>query len=139
MSKNHSHHFQDIDLNNLGFGGLAGGLGGDAAANHSRVKAKPTQEGVAFSLECDNCGAPNVVTASWPEIIVISAGAIPKGWKYEAGYIRPEVGCGSCRRLVSPGVTPGEAQRWVNAGINARFVNGQQANQIAAQAKRGVR
>lgn len=128
-------HFEDVDLDNLGYGGL----GGAAVEDHNKAKAKPTRDGVQIKLSCDNCGAPNKLTVDWKEVIIISTGAIPPGWKYESGYIRPEVGCASCRRLVSPGITPDEALRWVKAGISAQFVNAQQAEQIAQQAKRGVR
>src|SRR5690606_9981256 len=96
-----------------------------------------TQAGVKVRLDCTSCGAPNVMTIEWPEAIIISVGAIPPGWKYDQGYIRPEIGCAQCRRLLSPGVTPSEAERWVKAGINARFVNPQQAQAIATKARGG--
>lgn len=128
-----SEHFEDIDVDSMGFGGL----GGAAVENHHKARAKPARDGVKIQLSCDNCGAPNVLTAEWPEVIFISAGAIPPHWEYERGYIRPKIGCAQCRRLVSPGMTPDEAKRYVIAGINAKFVNPQQAEAIAQQAKRG--
>jgi hypothetical protein len=129
----HASHFSDIDVSQFGFGGL----GGAGAELHQKTTARTTKEGVKIALDCDNCGAPNILTMEWPEVIVIATGNLPPGWKLEAGYIRPEVGCASCRRLVTPGVTPGEAKRWVEAGINARFVDAQQAHAIAQQAARG--
>lgn len=129
----HARHFEDVDIDRYGFGGL----GGAAAEDHSKAKAKPSKEGVKIALDCDNCGAPNIVTVEWPEAIVISTGNLPRGWKFERGYIRPDIGCGSCQRLVSPGITPDEAQRWVKAGINARFVDPRHAQALAQQAARG--
>lgn len=126
-------HFEDIDTESLGFGGL----GGSAIENLHKTTARPTQAGVKVRLDCTSCGAPNVMTIEWPEAIIISVGAIPPGWKYDQGYIRPEIGCAQCRRLLSPGVTPSEAERWVKAGINARFVNPQQAQAIATKARGG--
>lgn len=131
----HQQYFEDVDLSNLGYGAL----GGAAIEQHNSPKASPTPEGVRISLHCDHCGAPNVLTAEWPEVIFISAGALPRGWKYDQGHIRPEVGCALCRRLVSPGITPDEAQRWVRAAIHARFVMPQQADALVQQAKRGMR
>lgn len=133
MNPEYAGHFSDVDLSSFGCGGLSGA----AAENHSRAKAKTTADGVKISFDCDNCGAPNVLTIDWPEAIIISTGRLPRGWKLEQGYIRPEIGCAQCRRLVTPGVTPDEAKRWVTAGINARFVNAQQAQAIAQQAMRG--
>jgi hypothetical protein len=129
----HARHFNDIDVNQFGYGGL-GGAGAEA---HQKTTARPSQEGVKIALSCDNCGAPNVMTIEWPEAIVIATGNLPPGWKVESGYIRPDLGCASCKRLVTPGVTPDEAKRWVTAGINAHFVSQQQANAIAQQAARG--
>lgn len=126
-------HFEDIDTENLGFGGL----GGAAIENLHKTTARPTKDGVKVKLDCSSCGAPNVMTIEWPEAIVISVGAIPPGWKYDSGYIRPEIGCAQCRRLLSPGVTPDEATRWVKAAVNARFVDPQQANALATRARKG--
>lgn len=130
----YSEHFGDLDLDNMGFGGLSG----DAVENHNKARSKTAADGVKIQLACDHCGAPNVMTIDWPEAIIISAGAVPPGWKYELGYIRPQTGCGSCRRLVSPGITPEEAKRWVTAGINARFVDPVKANTLVQQAARGA-
>ncbi len=129
----HAKYFEDVDVDNLGFGALGGG----AIENHERAGAKPRREGVVVSVNCQHCGTPNRMTIEWPEAIIISAGAIPQGWEYHEGYIRPRVGCGSCKHLVSPGITPDEAARWVRAGINAKFVNAQQAQQIVNQARAG--
>jgi hypothetical protein len=136
MIKNpeHAKYFEDVDLDGMGYGGL----GGAAVEDHNRVRARPTREGVKLQLACDNCGAPNIMTIEWPEAIVISAGALPPGWKYDQGYIRPEVGCAQCRRLVSPGVTPDEAKRWVTAGINAKFIDAGQANALVQRAAQGI-
>jgi len=128
-------HFDDIDFDNFGFGGL----GGAGAESHGRAKATTARDGVKVSLNCDNCGAPNILTIEWPEAIIISTGHLPPGWKVEQGYIRPEVGCASCRRLVSPGVTPDEASRWVKAAVHAKFVSPQQIQALMAQASRGMR
>ena len=130
----HAQHFSDVDVNQFGYGGL----GGAGAEGHDRATAKPTAEGVKVALNCDNCGSPNILTIEWPEAIIISAGRLPPNWKVDQGYIRPEVGCANCRRLVTPGVTPDEAQRWVKAGINARFVDPKQAQGIVDQV-RGMR
>jgi len=130
MNPEQAKYFEDVDTENMGFGAL----GGSAVENHHRVKAKPTQEGVQVKIDCDSCGAPNVMTILWPEAIVISVGAIPPNWRFDRGYIRPQVGCGQCRRLVSPGVTPDEAERWVRAAISAKFVPAQKAQALAKQA-----
>lgn len=129
----HARHFSDIDIQQFGHGGLAG----EGAEAHQKTTARPAQEGVKVSLHCDNCGAPNVVTIEWPEAIVISTGNLPPHWKVEAGHMRPDLGCAHCRRQIPLGVTPSEAERWVKAGINARFVNPQQAQSIVQQAARG--
>ena len=129
----HAEHFTDVDVTQFGYGGL----GGAGADNHEKATARPTAQGVVIALNCDNCGSPNRLTIEWPEAIVISTGNLPQGWKIDQGYIRPDVGCANCRRLVTPGVTPDEAQRWVKAGISARFVNPQQAQAIVQQATRG--
>lgn len=126
-------HFEDIDTETFGYGAL----GGEAIDNFHRTSAKPTQAGVQIKLDCESCGTPNILTVEWPEAIIISVGAIPRGWEYDQGYIRPKSGCAHCRRLVSPGITPGEAERWVKAGINARFVDPQQAQAIALNARKG--
>ena len=125
-------HFADVDVESMGYGGL----GGMAVENLHKAKAKTTAAGVLVKLDCGTCGAPNVMTIDWPEAIIISAGAIPRGWTLDRGHVRPEIGCGQCKRLVTPAVTPDEAQRWVKAGIAARFVNPQQAQQIVQQATR---
>jgi hypothetical protein len=133
MNPEQSKYFEDVDVEGMGFGGL----GGAAIENHHRANARPTAEGVKVKLDCGTCGAPNVMTIEWPEAIIIAHGAIPKDWVYEKGYIRPEVGCAQCRRLVSPGITPDEAARWVKAAQNARFVTPQQIQSVAAHLKRG--
>jgi hypothetical protein len=129
----HAQHFSDVDISQFGYGGLSGA----GAESHDKATARPTAEGVKISLSCDNCGSPNILTIEWPEVIVISTGHLPHGWRVDQGYVRPEVGCANCRRLVTPGVTPDEAQRWVRAGISAQFVNPQQAQAIVQQATRG--
>jgi hypothetical protein len=129
----HAQHFADVDIDKLGYGGLSG-IG---AAEHGQASARPVQDGVKVALNCDNCGAPNVLTIEWPEAVIISTGHLPRGWKIQSGYIRPDLGCANCNRLVTPGVTPDEAHRWVKAGIAARFISPQQAQAIAQQAQRG--
>lgn len=129
----HARHFSDVDVSQFGFGGL----GGEGADMHQKTTARPARDGVKISLSCDNCGAPNILTVEWPEAVVISSGNLPPGWKLDGGYVRPEVGCASCRRLVTPGMTPSEAKRWVEAGINARFVSPQEANAIIQRVARG--
>src|SRR5690606_11011146 len=114
-----------------------GGLGGSAIENLHKTTARPTQAGVTVRLDCPPCGPPNVMTIEWPEAIITSVGAIPPGRKYDQGYIRPEIGCAPCRPLLPPGATPSGAERWVKAGINARFVNPQQAQAIATKARGG--
>jgi hypothetical protein len=134
MNPEQSKYFEDVDVESMGFGGL----GGSAVENHHKAKAKPTRDGVKIALDCGTCGSPNIMTVDWQEAVVISQGAIPPNWVYEQGYIRPEVGCAQCRRLVSPGVTPDEAKRWVTAAVNARFIAPQQVQQIIARIpKRG--
>lgn len=125
-------YFDDVDVDSLGFGGL----GGAAIENHHRANARPTAEGVKVKLDCQTCGAPNVMTISWPEAVIIAHGAIPPEWEYVQGYIRPKVGCAQCRKLVATGVTPDEAARWVKAAQNARFITPQQIQAISAQIKR---
>lgn len=127
-------HFEDIDLESIGFGGL----GGLAADNLTKSTAKTTPGGVDVKLNCGNCGVPSVMTIEWPEAIVLSAGAIPPGWKYINGHIHPtDVRCKSCVRNVSPGVTPDEAKRWVTAGVNARFVNPALVQTILSKVRQG--
>lgn len=126
-------HFDDLDLSSFGYGGL----NGTGAEGHTRATAKPMPDGVKISLNCDNCGVPNILTIDWTEIVVISTGHLPSGWKIDQGHFRPEVGCASCRKLVTPGVTADEAGRWLRAGVNARFVDPAKANAIAQQVARG--
>lgn len=126
-------HFDDLDINAFG----NGGLGGAGAEAHARTSARPVKEGVKVSCNCDSCGAPNLFIIAWPEAIILSTGRLPKGWKVDQGYIRPELGCVRCNKVLGAGVTPSESGRWVKAGINARFVNPQQAQALANQAMRG--
>lgn len=128
-------YFSDIDVEAFGFGGL----GGVATESHHRATAKPTKEGVVMAFNCDNCGMPNRLTADWNEIIQISAGAIPQGWVFDAGYVRPYMGCAHCRKEVKVGITPDEAKRHVTAAINARFVDPNYANALVQKARSGVR
>lgn len=126
-------YFDDVDVEGLGFGGL----GGPAIDNLHRSNARPTAAGVKVKLDCQTCGSPNVMTIEWPEAVIIAHGAIPAGWAYEKGYIRPGIGCGSCRKHVDAGVTPDEAARWVKAAQNARFITPQQIQAISAHIKKG--
>ena len=93
-------HFEDVNLDALGFGGL-GGLG---SAHHVKTNAKPTREGVKMSVNCDHCGAPNIILVEWPEAVIISQGRMPGGWKYIQGYVQPQIGCNQCQKVSAPGV-----------------------------------
>lgn len=124
--------FSDVVSDLSGFGSLAG-----AAMNkHERADAQVKREGVHMHAACDNCGAHNVVIAEWPEVIFIATGRIPPvGWKLDQGYVRTDMGCRGCNRLLPIGVLPDEAGKWTRAAISAQYVSPQTAEGIAAQAR----
>jgi len=128
-------HFEDVNLDALGFGGL-GGLG---SAHHVKTNAKPTREGVKMSVNCDHCGEPNIILVEGPEAVIISQGRMPGGWKYIQGYVQPQIGCNQCQKVSAPGVTPDEATRWVKAALSARFIDPSMVAAIAQRAQHGMR
>jgi len=116
-------------------------LSGDAIRTHDSAKVRPSKErdGVVVSVSCVFCGRENEVTVEWAELIIISQGAAPPNWQYDAehGMFRPYLGCPSCKKPIAAGLTPDECSRLVRAGIAARSLNMQVANQIAAQVQQG--
>lgn len=128
-----SEHFADLDLGSMGYGALSG----SGVESHQKLRSKTKKDGVEIALNCDACGMPSLMTITWPEAIVISAGKLPPGWRYTEGYLQPDIGCKQCRTQVPVGVTPEEAKRWVVSGVQARFVDGQQADALYQQATRG--
>lgn len=131
--RQYADHFADVEGELEGFGSL----GGAAIQNHSKVSTKPQKDGVHFFANCDNCGTHNDITAEWPEIIFCSVGKLPPNgfWKYGGGRIHTDVGCRQCRRPMHIGVTPEECKRWVMAAVNAKIIDPQAAEQVAAKAR----
>lgn len=114
-------HFDDVSEHDISDDSLFG----SAVSVTSRVAAKTTRDGYEMSFQCGNCGNPCKVVLDWPEVVAISMGKLPhpQNWYLQSGRVVPNLLCRGCRRPVSPGVTPEEAQRAVSAGVHARFIS----------------
>lgn len=112
-------------------------LSGDAIKTHDTAKVRPNPDRVGIDIvaSCIYCGRENTITIEWAEMIIVSMGRTPPNWQYdpENGMWRPYLGCPSCKRAITAGLTPDECKRHVHAGIAAGSLRPEQANAIAAQ------
>lgn len=133
--------FQDVDESMLR-GGF-GVLGGDGATEHHQAREKMVDQGIQYTMHCDNCGQPNNVIVDWAEFVFVNMKFAPPGWRAEPslGGFHPNLGCASCRSLLVFIITPDEGQRQVQRGVHANRVNPNEVqtlrNQIAQRARGG--
>lgn len=98
-----------------------GCLGGAGAEEHYKARASVKDDGIGYTVHCDNCGQPNIVTPSWDELIYVANKQIPPHWKYEPAHVavHPNVGCQMCRAVLLLLIKPDEASRQLKAGEHA--------------------
>jgi hypothetical protein len=112
-------------------------LSGDAIKMHdtAKVRPNPSRIGIDILASCVYCGRENTITVEWTELVVVGLGRTPPNWQYdpEHGMWRPYLGCPSCKRPITAGLTPDECKKHVNSGIAAGSFQASQANAIAAQ------
>jgi len=115
---------ETMDLNNVG------GIFKDSEGlqEHIQVRQLPsTSEGVRYSIHCGNCGQQQIVTLRWAEIYALANKNLPvdergNPWRWENGLGMPLIGCIRCKSDLRLGLTPDEAFRSLQAGMNAGLV-----------------
>jgi hypothetical protein len=126
-------HFDDVEDE---LGKINGVLDSDALRNQERIIEKLNPQGIGydFHANCQNCNRQNSVTLTWPEIIVASAGLLPvdehsrRPWIAGRGAMFPPIGCAACGEQLLVPVTPDKAERYLRAGMAAKFLTPEQVN-----------
>lgn len=112
-------------VNGLG----AGILAGEGESFHNRVKGHLVKDGTgwAYQIRCDKCGQTLVVTASWPEMIIMGQAKLPPNgeWRYNGaqGCFVPAQGCPRDGDQIRLGITPDECNKNLSAGIAAQKIS----------------
>lgn len=127
-----------------------GVLAGEGFNQFEKVEEKMTpghggpSPGWTFTIHCVNCANQIGIEIGWPELIELSAGAIPtdrdngQRWTYKDRQASPPCTCAFCGKPVFIYMTPDQAGRYVSAGIGAGVLDRDRTMQMVVQVRQSV-
>lgn len=137
-------HFDDVleAEEGAGNGGILESAG---LRDYDSIKTSVKPHGAVVRMNCRHCNRPRNVVLEWEEVMQVAGNnqgggpVLPDGWRFSTNnntaYVSiPCTGCGNPEGF-SVHTTPEEAQKLVQQGINAGFINANQANHIAQQVR----